>query len=158
MSRTSPASAVAVVAAFAIATAASAATPFLAKAAQGDQAEVELGQLAQDHAASAAVKSYGATLVQDHGSHREKVTSLAATKGVTVPAGLDAEATKAKTHLASLSGAAFDKAFKAHMVADHKKDIALYRTASRGSDAEVAAMARQTLPVLEKHLAMAQKL
>lgn len=138
--------------------AAAPAEPFLAKAAQGDMAEVEMGKLAQAHGQSAAVKAYGETLVTDHGGHRSKVVALATAKGVDVPDSVSAEQKTAYDHLAGLTGAAFDKAFKQHMVADHQNDIALYRTAAAGKDAEVAALARQTLPVLEKHLTLARQL
>lgn len=145
-------------AAFALATAASPDMPFLAKAAEGDLAEVKASQLAQNRAASPAVKEYAAMMIADHGNHRPQVAALAKAKGVTVPQDVSPEHKAVHDRLAALNGAAFDRAFKAAMVADHQKTIALYREGAKDSDAEVAALARQTLPVLEQHLAAARQL
>jgi putative membrane protein len=132
--------------------------PFLAKAAQGDMAEVEMGRLAQSKAKADAVKQYGKMLETDHGAHRGKVVALAKTEGVTVPASVSAEQKAAHDHMATLAGGDFDTAFKAHMIDDHKKDIADYKAQSSAKDAKVAALAKETLPVLQKHLASAEKL
>ena len=56
-----------------------------------------------------------------------------------------------------LQGAAFDKAFAQHKVMDHKKDIAEYKKASTKGD-DAGQNAKDSLPVLEKHLQMAQSL
>jgi putative membrane protein len=147
------------VAALALATAASAQQPdFLATAAQGDMAEVQMGKLAQTQGKSSAVKSYGKMLATDHGAHAEKVAALAKTRHVTLPTTVSAAQKADYDHMASLRGADFDTAFKGHMIADHKKDIALYKTQTSANDAAVAALAKTTLPVLEKHLASAEKL
>ena len=60
--------------------------------------------------------------------------------------------------MSKLNGAAFDKAFAAHMVADHKKDIAAYQKASKSKNQQVAGYAGETLPTLQKHLQTAQSL
>lgn len=132
--------------------------PFLAEAAQGDQAEVEMGKLAQTHGLSAKVRGYGETLVTDHGGHRPKVVALAKAKGVKVPTAVNAEQKAAFLHLSQMQGAAFDTAFKAHMIEDHQKDIAKYRAQLTSADADTAALARETLPVLERHLELARAL
>lgn len=60
---------------------------------------------------------------------------------------------------AARTGAAFDKAFAMHMVADHQKDIAKYQAEADSKDpASLIALARKTVPVLKKHLAAAQAL
>jgi putative membrane protein len=60
--------------------------------------------------------------------------------------------------LAKMNGAAFDKAFAKHMVADHKKDIAEYQKASKMKGDPAGDYASQTLPDLQKHLETAQSL
>jgi putative membrane protein len=60
--------------------------------------------------------------------------------------------------MSKMNGAAFDKAFAKHMVADHKKDIAEYQKASKMKGDPAGDYASQTLPDLQKHLEAAQSL
>jgi putative membrane protein len=60
--------------------------------------------------------------------------------------------------MSKLSGAAFDKAFAQHMVADHKKDIAAFQKETKSKNPQVAGFASETLPTLQKHLQTAQSL
>ena len=70
---------------------ASAATPgdsgdlFLKTAAEDNQAEIALGQLALQHAESAEVKQFGATMIQDHQKANQEVQQLASEEGVQLP-------------------------------------------------------------------------
>lgn len=130
---------------------------FLHEAAVGGMAEVELGKLAQEKAASAAVKSFGAQMVTDHGKANQELEALAQKENVKLPAQLDAKHVALRDRLAKLSGAKFDQAYMSEMVKDHEKDVAEFRTESKSSsDPEVKAFAARTLPVLEGHLKMAK--
>ena len=60
--------------------------------------------------------------------------------------------------LSAKSGSAFDADYAAHMAADHDKAIALFQSASRSSDPELAGFAKKTLPTLQKHKQMADSL
>ena len=61
--------------------------------------------------------------------------------------------------VSKLSGAAFDREYMKHMVADHKKDVSDFQKQARsGKDAEVKAYAAKTLRTLQDHLRMAQTL
>jgi putative membrane protein len=132
--------------------------PFLAKAVQGDIAEVQMGRLAQSHSTSPKYRAYGKMLVDQHGAHRTRVADLARAKGLDVPSEPSAQQAAALRTLASLKGANFEKAFKDHAIMDHEKDIAEYEAATNSPDAQTAALARATLPTLRNHLAKAQEL
>ena len=59
--------------------------------------------------------------------------------------------------MSKLSGEAFDRAYMQAMLADHRKDVAEFRTeSSSGRDADVKSWASKTLPTLEEHLKLAQ--
>ncbi len=132
-------------------------TNFIQKAAQGGQAEVELGRLAAERASSPAVKQFGQKMVDDHGRANDELKSIAENKGVTLPTTLDAKDQRTKDELSKLSGAEFDRAYMEDMVKDHKADISEFRRESeRGTDPEVKAFAAKTLPVLEQHLKLAE--
>ena len=130
---------------------------WVTKVAQGGMAEVELGKLAQSNAANPAVKEFGQRMVEDHTKANEELSSIAAKKGVTVPASLDAKNQALKDRLSKLSGKDFDRAYMTEMVKDHKEDVAEFRKqANSERDPDVKAFAAKTLPTLEEHLKMAQ--
>lgn len=131
---------------------------FLKSAAQGDQSEVTLGNLAAQRGASAGVKDYGRRLASDHGAHLGKVQGLARQLHVTLPGGMKPDAKVAYRKLQGMRGAAFDRMFIQHMVADHRKDIAAYQAQARSGDRQTAALARDTLPTLREHLQIAERL
>lgn len=131
---------------------------FMMKAAQGGMAEVQLGNLAKDHASSASVKTFGQQMVDDHTKANDELKDLAAKKNVTLPADVDAKDKATMDRLSKLNGAAFDKAYMRDMVADHKKDVAEFqKEASSGKDSDVKDWASKTLPTLQHHLQMAQE-
>jgi putative membrane protein len=130
---------------------------FMEKAAAGGMAEVEMGKLAQQKGSSQQVKDFGARMEKDHGKANEELKQLASSKGVELPASTDKEHQSKMDKMQKLSGAAFDKAYMADMLADHKKDVADFRKESKSAkDPEVKAFAGKTLPTLEEHLRMAQ--
>jgi putative membrane protein len=130
---------------------------FIEKAAVGGMAEVELGKLAQTNGASDQVKQFGARMSDDHAKANDELKQIASAKGVDVPAVLDSKTQATVDKMKKLTGAAFDKAYMADMLADHKEDIALFQTESlSGQDADVKAFAGKTLPTLREHLRMAQ--
>lgn len=129
---------------------------FMMKAAQGGMAEVQLGQLAKDHASSQAVKDFGQNMVDDHTKANDELKDLASRKNVTLPTSVDAKDQATIDRLSKLNGAAFDRAYMRDMVSDHKKDIAEFEKESNsGSDPDVKAWASKTLPTLQHHLQMA---
>lgn len=132
-------------------------TAFMHKAAMGGMAEVEMGNLAQQKAASDQVKQFGARMVQDHSKANDQLKQIASSKGVTLPASPDKKSQQTMDKMQKLSGAAFDKAYMSDMVADHKHDIAEFqKEAKSGKDADVKAFAEKTLPTLQEHLKMAE--
>jgi putative membrane protein len=130
---------------------------FITQAVQGNMAEVQMGQLAQEKGQSADVKSFGQMLVQDHGQANQQLTSVAGSMGVTPPSEPNRKQKADHARMAKMSGDKFDKAFAQHMVADHKKDIRDYEKQSKKNDA-AGQYAQLTLPVLRRHLETAQSL
>ncbi len=132
---------------------------FLTEAMKGDNAEVAMGRMAIAKGQSTKVKDFGRMLVADHGAHKDKLVKLGSSMRVAATDDLMPDAAKARDMLGGMNGAAFDAAFKKHMVEDHKKDIAKYEAQARsGQSAGVRNLARQTVPTLRKHLATAQGL
>jgi putative membrane protein len=61
--------------------------------------------------------------------------------------------------LSKMKGAAFDRAYMAHMVTAHQQAVALFqKETSGGKDPEAKAWAAKILPTLQEHLKMARGL
>lgn len=132
---------------------------FVEEAAMGGMAEVALGNLAQQQAASADVKQFGAHMAQDHGKANDELKQIATAKGMEVPAAPSKQQQKEKDKLAKMSGTDFDQHYVDGMVKDHKTDIALFQKEARsGKDADLKAFAGKTLPTLQQHLQMIQSI
>ena len=131
--------------------------PFLKQAMQGDMAEVKMGQLAQQKGANDKVKQFGQMLESDHSQNLEKAKSVAQEIGMTPPESVNAEQKATYEKLSKLSGQQFDHEFAQHMVQDHKKDINAFEQESKKSG-KVASFAQDALPVLRKHLQIAESL
>jgi putative membrane protein len=132
---------------------------FMKEAAQGGQAEVELGQLAQQKAQSPDVKAFGQRMVNDHTKANEQLKQVASQKGVTLPSQPDAKDQAEKARLEKMSGAQFDKSYMNYMVSDHKKDVADFqKAAAHASDPDVKNFAQTTLPTLQSHLQEAESI
>jgi len=126
---------------------------FMTEAAEGGQMEVELGELAQQKAASDAVRQFGKRMAEDHGKGGQELAQLAGKKSVSLPSKVSSKTQAEKNRLSKLSGEAFDREYVKMMVRDHEKDVAAFRRESQsGKDPDVKAWAAQTLPTLEDHL------
>jgi len=135
------------------------ANDFIEEAARGGMAEVELGQLASQKASSPKVKSFAAQMVADHSKANEQLKMLASNKHITVPTDLAAEHKSKRDELSGLSGEAFDRAYVDAMVDDHKKDVDEFKKQSTSNeDADVRAFAKKTLPTLQQHLRLIERL
>ena len=131
---------------------------FMKKAIQGNLAEIKEGRLAQRKGATEGVRHLGAVLVEDHSMANEKALAAASSMGVTPPAAPNARQTMAYEHLARLSGKQFDTAFVKSEVKDHRKTILQYRKQAKAPNSPASTYASASLPVLHKHLRMAEAL
>jgi putative membrane protein len=130
---------------------------FMKEAADGGMAEVELGQMASDKATNPDVKEFAQRMVKDHSQANDQLKQIAMQKGVTLPTSPSAKNEATKNKLSKMSGDAFDKAYMADMLKDHKTDIAAFqKESSSGKDPDVKQFASQTLPTLQDHLKQAQ--
>lgn len=130
---------------------------FMMQAAQGGMAEVELGQLATQRAATEAVRAFGQRMMVDHARANNELRRIAESEAVPLPTSIDARHQATKDRLSTLSGSAFDRAYMRDMVTHHENDIAQFEQETRqGRDAAGQAWAQQTLPTLREHLRLAR--
>lgn len=131
---------------------------FLKDAVQGDRSEMTLGGMIRMRGASPRVRTYAATLEKDHTLAHRQAISLARRMHVRVSDTMMPEARAELPKLKRLKGKAFDREARRYMIEDHHNDIAEFNEQAARGDRQTAALARQTLPVLEKHLSMAAAL
>lgn len=131
---------------------------FIRDAIQRNLADIQMGQLAQDKAESADVKSYGQMLVTDQSASNEQAEKVAEQIGVEVPTETSINQKALYDQMSKLSGPAFDRAFIKAMIADNKMNIPRFQNEAKKKGDPVAGFANQTLPILEKQLEAAQKL
>ncbi len=131
---------------------------FVKLAAQDGMAELEVARVALVKSQDPAVRSYAQRMVTDHGKANAELEAIASTKGIDVPKALDAEHRVRVDALSAKSGAEFDREYSHHLNMDHTKAIALFESATRTSDPELAQFARNTLPTLKEHKQLAEKL
>lgn len=131
---------------------------FMKQAAQGGMEEVQTGQLAEQKAAAPAVKQLGQTLVTDHTQLNNQLMQLAQQQGVTLPTTLDQSDRQEMQQLQKLSGSQFDKTFAKEEIEDHQKMIKMFQQEAQNTQDQALRQWVETgIPVLQKHLQMAQQ-
>ena len=135
-------------------------TSFLKDAAEAGNAEVEGSKLALSQAASADVKSFAQTMVDDHGKAGAELQALADQKGVKVSAKPSMLKQGELKLLSKRKDASFDQHYADSIgVKAHEDAVKLFqKEADKGTDADVKAWAAKTLPTLQHHLDMAKEL
>lgn len=131
---------------------------FLSDAIKTDNAEIALGQLAEQKGSTDNVRKYGQTLVTDHQKGKDAAVALAPDLQVKPMEGLAPDAKQEQSKLQGLSGKAFDKEFAQFMITGHRQAISEFQEKAKEGDRPVPDLAKQTLPTLQEHLKMAQDL
>ncbi len=131
---------------------------FIRRAIEGNLAEIEAGKLAERDGASAGVRRLGRILERDHARADQQAMSVASAMGVAAPSMPSPRQQRAARRLASLSGRRFDQAFVKMQIKAHRQAIERYREAERGPTGPAESYAKATLPVLQRHLRLAQSL
>jgi putative membrane protein len=83
-------------------------------------AEVELGRMAIERAASAEVKQFADMMVKDHTKAGDELKQVAAQHSIPAAAALDQKHQDLKTKLSTLKGAEFDREYMSAMVDGHQ--------------------------------------
>lgn len=100
---------------------------FVKAAMQGNNAEIQLGQMASQKGSTDAIKQFGQKMVHDHTQLNEDMQPLAQQLGVTPPQNLSPAQKAIKLKLDGINGKAFDKAYIKAMVRAHTKTLALFQ-------------------------------
>jgi putative membrane protein len=126
---------------------------FLDKAAKGGMKEVAVSQAVLPSLSNQQVKDFANMMVNDHTAANNELMSLAAAKGLTLPA-----ADPKLTEKWSDKTGNVDKKYIHEMVEDHEDAVKLFQKATESGDPDIRAFATKTLPTLQHHLDLAKDL
>jgi putative membrane protein len=133
---------------------------FLRKALQGGDAEVQLGQLAQQKSQSDDVKQFAQKMVQDHTALGNKVMKPVAQQlGVKEPKEISKKDKELVATLSQLSGAQFDQEYIKAMVKDHKQDLKDFKSeAEMSQNSNVKRVAEIGEKLISQHLQLIEQI
>ena len=132
---------------------------FVSKAMEGDNTEVQLGQLAEEKSQSADVKQLAQKLVSEHSQMNDKwFMPVAQQLGVSQPKGPSKKDKKEIARLQQLSGPDFDREYITLMIKDHKQDLKEFQNeAQMAQDPNVKQVAEQGSNVISQHLELIEQ-
>ncbi|HET7570666.1 MAG TPA: DUF4142 domain-containing protein [Gammaproteobacteria bacterium] len=126
---------------------------WLKSAHQINLAEIKAGEVAENRAHAHAVRRVGHTLVVDHRMLDAKVAQLTRYLGVKLPGSASLKQKSVLKVIESQQGMNFDKEWLHQEIDGHIAAIEkTKREIHKGSSKNVMQLAKQALPVLEKHL------
>jgi putative membrane protein len=133
---------------------------FVTKALEGGDAEVQLGQLAQQKSQSTDVKQFAQKMVNDHSQMADKWFKPVATQlGVSEPKGPSKKDKKEIEKLQGLSGDAFDRAYIEMMVKDHKQDLKDFKDESQSAqNPALKQIAERGSNIIAQHLQLIEQI
>lgn len=133
---------------------------FVKKALEGGDAEVQLGQLAQQKSQSDDVKQFAQKMVQDHTQMGDQLMKpLAKQLGADQPKGLSKKDKQLMAKLESLSGPQFDDEYIKAMMKDHRQDLKDFKSeAQMTQNPNVKQAVQQGETVISQHLQMIEQI
>jgi putative membrane protein len=137
------------------------ASGFVTMAATSDMYEVQAGKLAGAKAVSPAVKAFGTHMVQAHTETSAKLKTAVKKSGLAIspPAQLDGKHQQMISELNSAGGSDFDRTYLSQQESAHQEALNLMRTYANSGDNGVLRQApANTVPVVQDHIAMLEKL
>lgn len=130
---------------------------FITQAAAAALADLQEAQVAAEHAQGAAIKQFARQLIADQTSLGQQLSALALRKAVAPPP----PAAQALDQLRELEQLhrGFDAQYVRDQLAAQEQAVTLFRQeAEQGADPDIRTFARENLPLVQQHLAMAEAL
>jgi len=132
---------------------------FLAHAGSANQFEIQASQLALQASANPGVRNLASVIITDHGAMGQQVAAAAASAGLTPPPPtlLPEEQALLDQLRASGTGPGFDLVYQQQQITAHSQAIGMMQNYASGGDVPaLRTVAAGAVPIMQKHLAMAQ--
>ncbi len=130
---------------------------FIKHASRTNLAEIQEGNLAMQNGATQSVKQMGQTLVTDHTQAEDQLRQIAQQEGFSLPQSPSRKQQAQDQKLTRETGATFDQKFAREEVKGHEKAISEFKQEAQSTqNPALRSYAETTIPVLQKHLQMAE--
>jgi putative membrane protein len=121
--------------------------------------EIQSSQLALKQTKNKDVLDFANRMITDHTKAGQDMQAAAEKQQVTVPTQLDQTHQQQLQQLQGLKDQQFDQAYIQMQLAGHQQAVQLFQQYSQsGPDGDLKTFATKTLPTLQSHLDMIQKL
>lgn len=132
---------------------------FVRQAADSNLAQAQLGQFAEQHGTTPAVKEFGNLLAANGRIANQVLLTLAKQSNIRAKPTLPSRVGDLQKRLRSLQGRSFDLQYLQATIDNDKKNISEYqKEENRGQSAAIKTYAKEALPLLYQHLDAAQRL
>jgi len=131
---------------------------FLLKSADARMMNAQVGLLAIEKGTNSAIRDFGQRIMKDHSLLLEKIKKLASERDIYLPDQLSTKKVGDHRNLSEENGRDFDKTFIKMIIADHERDLKLFKKAAQCNDSEVSAFAKRYLPLIQSDLEKIKKI
>ncbi len=132
---------------------------FVNSADASDQFEISSSQLALQKSRSPAIRRFAQRMIDDHSKTTQQLAAIAQTKGTNPQPMMTSDQEGIISGLQGASGRAFNADYVRGQNTNHRMAVQVFQTEiASGTDPDLHAFAQQTLPIIQDHLAMAQRL
>jgi putative membrane protein len=130
---------------------------FMMRAVGGNLAAIRLGELAQKKGQNEGLRSFGEQLAAEHKEANQRAAAVAEALKFAPPREPGPRNQSQYAMLSAFSGPAFDRQFLNYVIMNYTRAMVDYQRAT-GRKGEAADYAKETLPMLQRHLRSAERL
>jgi len=131
---------------------------FLIKSADARMMDAQVGLLAIEKGSNATIRDFGQRMMNDHSVLLEKIKKLAIQRNIPLPDQISNRKVDVHRNLSDENGRDFDRTFIKMIIADHERDLKLFKKAAEYSDPDVSAFAKRYLPLIQSDLQKIKKI
>ena len=130
---------------------------FVKQAAQAEEGEIDLAELARKNSSNDRIKEFAAKLDKEHRAAQAQLRMLADREDIDLP-DTTTEQNSTEVRLKGLTGAAFDRAWLEEIIKSHERAVELYTQGTSCGNMTLRTYAETKLPAIKEHLKEAKAL
>ena len=131
---------------------------FLIKSADARMMDAQVGLLAIEKGSNSTIRDFGQRMMNDHSVLLEKIKKLAIQRNISLPDQISSRKVDVHRNLSDENGREFDRTFIKMIIADHERDLKLFKKAAEYNDPDVSAFAKRYLPLIQADLQKIKKI
>ena len=131
---------------------------FLIKSADARMMDAQVGLLAIEKGSNSTIRDFGQRMMNDHSVLLEKIKKLAIQRNISLPDQISSRKVDVHRNLSDENGREFDRTFIKMIIADHERDLKIFKKAVEYNDPDVSAFAKRYLPLIQADLQKIKKI